>query len=44
MYIIEMFEENLKQFAEQIKKDKKIIIAILGDNQVEELFSNNIIM
>ncbi len=44
MYIIKMFEENLKQFAEQIKKDKKIIIATLGDNQFEKLFSNNIIM
>lgn len=38
MYTIEMFEENLKQFVEQIKKDKKIIIATLGDNQVEKLF------
>lgn len=44
MYIIEMFEEDLNQFVEQIKKEKKIIIATLGDNQVEKLFSNNIIM
>lgn len=44
IYTIEMFDENLSKFSEQIKKDKKILVAILGENKVETLFLNNIII
>lgn len=44
MYIVKMFKETLKEFTEQIKKDKKIVIATLGSNQIEKMFLYDIIM
>ena len=42
-YTVEMFDEDLENFCNQINKDKKILIGIMGENTIEKMFLNDII-
>jgi len=44
LYFIEMFEDDLQGFREQIYKEKKIVIATLKNNDIEKMFLYDIIM
>lgn len=43
-YIIEIGDEDLADLSNQIRKNKKILIAIMSVNKIEQMFLFNIIM